>query len=126
MQDNVFKPSETNELRTLIQSISIQILDLDDTIFMNESCATKPFHREDSNNTTVLQNAQNAEPINIPHFPVSQIASAIEKFAKCNSQPSFVHPKNTLTFDGNLEKNEKFEFFEDLFHTTFRMQPYLT
>ena len=35
-------------------------------------------------------------------------------------------PKNTLTFNGKLEKNEKFENLEDLFRTTLRMQPTLT
>ena len=51
---------------------------------------------------------------------------AIEKLASRNSQPSLFHPKNTLTFNGKLEKNKKFEYFEDLFHTTLRMQPALT
>ena len=31
-----------------------------------------------------------------------------------------------MTFNGKNEKNEKFEYFEDLFHTTLRMQPKLT
>ena len=58
--------------------------------------------------------------------PVSQIALAIEKLTRKNPEPSLFHPKNTLTFNGNLEKNEKFEYFEDLFHTTLKMQPHLT
>ena len=58
--------------------------------------------------------------------PVSQIALAIEKLAHKNQEPSIFHPKNTLTFNGKLEKNEKFEYFEDLFHTTLKMQPHLT
>ena len=58
--------------------------------------------------------------------PVNQIALAIEKLANKNSPQSLFHPKNTLTFNGKNEKNEKFEYFEDLFHTTLRMQPNLT
>ena len=61
-----------------------------------------------------------------PLDPVNQIAQAIEKLANKNSQQSLFHPKNTLTFNGKNEKNEKFEYFEDLFHTTLRMQPNLT
>ena len=61
-----------------------------------------------------------------PSDPVNQIAQAIEKLAKKNPQQSLFHPKNTLTFNGKNEKNEKFEYFEDLFHTTLRMQPNLT
>ena len=30
-----------------------------------------------------------------------------------------------MTFNGKNEKNVKFEYFEDLFHTTLRMQPNL-
>ena len=55
--------------------------------------------------------------------PVNQIALAIEKLANKNSTQSLFHPKNTLTFNGKNEKNEKFEYFEDLFHTTLLMQP---
>ena len=46
-----------------------------------------------------------------------------------NNRPSaqtlMVRPvsTNTLTFDG---KYEKFELFEDLFHTMIQMQPYMT
>ena len=86
--------------------------------------ATKPLHRQNSNNTTTTHNEHLiAEPLNIQQDPVNQIAIAIEKLASRNTQPSPFHPKNTLTFNGKLEKNEKFEFFEDLFHTTLRMQP---
>ena len=61
-----------------------------------------------------------------PLDPVNQIALAIEKLANKNSPQSLFHPKNTLTFNGKNDKNEKFEYFEDLFHTTLRMQPNLT
>ena len=58
-----------------------------------------------------------------PPDPVKQIALAIEKLANKNSPQSLFHPKNTLTFNGTNEKNEKSEYFENLFHTTLRMQP---
>ena len=61
-----------------------------------------------------------------PTDPVSQIAQAIKKLARKTTEPSLFHPKNTLTFNGKLEKIEKFEYFEDLFHTTLKMQPHLT
>ena len=90
--------------------------------------ATKPLHRQSSNNTTTTHNEHLiAEPLTIQQDPVNQIAIAIEKLARRNSQPSLFHPKNTLTFpNGKLEKNEKFEYFEDLLHTTLRMQPTFT
>ena len=86
--------------------------------------AIKPLHRQNSNNSTTTDNEHLiAEPLNIQQDPVNQIAMAIEKLASRNSQPPLFHPKNTLTFTGKLEKNEKFEYFEDLSHTTLRMQP---
>ena len=138
IQDNLFRPSNFNELRTPIQPLSIQNIDLNDSVVINEdraqedyhmvTGATKPLHRQSSNNTTTTHNEHLiAEPLNIQHDPVNQIAMAIEKLASRNSQPSHFHPKkNTLTINGKLEKNEKFEYFEDLFHTTLRMQPALT
>ena len=137
IQDNPFRPSNLNELRTPMQPLSIQNIDLNDSVVMNEdrtredyhmvTGATKPLHRQSSNNTTITHNEHLiAEPFNIQQDPDNQIAMAIEKLANRNSQPSLFHPKNTLTFNGKLEKNEKFEYFEDLFHTTLRMQPALT
>ena len=137
IQDNPFRPSNLNELRTPIQPLSMQNIDLNDSVVINEdrtqednhmvTGATKPLHRQSSNNTTTTHNEHLiAEPLNIQQDPVNQIAMAIEKLASRNSQPSLFHPKNTLTFNGNLKKNEKFEDFEDLFHTTLRMQPALT
>ena len=58
--------------------------------------------------------------------PVNEFALAIKKLANENSQPSPFPTKNTLTFNGKKAKNENFEYFEDLFHTTLRMQPNLT
>ena len=137
IQDNPFRPSNLNELRTPMQPLSIQNNDLNDSVVINEdrtqedyhmvTGATKPLHRQSSNNTTTTHNEHLiAEPLNIQQDPINQIAMAIEKLASRNSQPSLFHPKNTLTFNGKLEKNEKFEYFEDLFHTTLRMQPALT
>ena len=137
IQDNPFRPSNLNELRTPMQPLNIRNIDLNDSVVMNEdrtqedyhmvTGATKPLHRQSSNNTTITHNEHLiAEPLNIQQDPVNQIAMAIEKLANRNSQPSLFHPKNTLTFNGKLEKNEKFEYFEDLFHTTLRMQPALT
>ena len=137
IQGNPFRPSNLNELRTPMQPLNIQNIDLNDSVVINEdrtqedyymvTGATKSLHRQSSNNTKTTHNEHLiAEPLNIQQDPVNQIAMAIEKLASCNSQPSLFHPKNTLTFNGKLEKNEKFEYFEDLFHTTLRMQPALT
>ena len=59
--------------------------------------------------------------------PIDQLAHAIERIA-ANKQPnttSLLKPvtASTLIFDG---KNEKFELFEDLFHTMLKMQPEMT
>ena len=92
--------------------------------------ANRQLHRQSSQklNDTLGsradQNSSNMTPK--PLDPVNQIALAIEKLANKNSPQSLFHPKNTLTFNGKNEKNEKFEYFEDLFHTTLRMQPNLT
>ena len=129
IQDNPFGPSNPNELRTPIQPLSTQNIDLNDSVVINEdrtgedyhmmTGAIKPLHRQSSNNTTTTHNEHLiAEPLNIQQDPVNQIAMAIEKLASRYSQPSLFHPKNTLTFNGKLEKNEKFDYFEDLFHTT--------
>ena len=62
-----------------------------------------------------------------PIDPVNQIALALEKLANKNPQQSLFRPKNTLTFIRKKnQKKAKFEYVEDLFHTTLRMQPNLT
>ena len=121
IQDNPFRPSNLNELRTPIQPLSIQNIDLNDSVVINEDrtqegyhmvTGTKPLRRQSSNNTTTTHNEHLiAEPLNIQQDPVNQIAMATEKLASRNSQPSLFHPKNTLTFNGKFEKNEKFEYF---------------
>ena len=58
-----------------------------------------------------------------PLDPGNLTAHVIEKLANKNSPQSLFHPKNTLTFNGKNEENRKFESFEDLFHTTLKMQP---
>ena len=136
LQDNLFRPSNSNELRTPIQPLSMQNIDLNDSVVVNEdrtgedyhmvTGATKPLHRQNSNNTTTTHNEHLiAEPLNTQQDSVNQMAMAIEKLASRNTQPSLFHPKNTLLFIGKFKKNEKFEYFEDLFHTTLRMQPAL-
>ena len=92
--------------------------------------ANRQLHRQSSqklNDTLGSRADQNSSKMTPkPLDPVNQIALAIEKLANKNSPQSLFHPKNTLTFNGKNEKNEKFEYFEDLFHTTLRMQPNLT
>ena len=92
--------------------------------------ANRKLHRLSSQklNDTIGSHADHSLPnLTTQSFdPVNQIAIAIEKLANKNPAQSLFHPKNTLTFNGKNEKNEKFEYFEDLFHTTLRMQPNLT
>ena len=92
--------------------------------------ANRKLHRQSSQNPndTIGSHAeQNLSHLTTkPLDPVNQIAIAIERLANKNTQPSLFHPKNTLTFNGKNNKNEKFEYFEDLFHTTLKVQPNLT
>ena len=140
-QDDRFYSSEMSELRQPYTPIGITDETLDETIIINANRQenadhhmvtgpTKNILRQSSTNSnttnpvgphaeTLVEHPQSSDP-------VSQIALAIEKLAHKNQVPSIFHPKNTLTFNGKLEKNEKFEYFEDLFHTTLKMQPHLT
>ena len=131
IQDIPFRPCIMNELRTPMQTLKIQNIDLNVSVVINEdrtiedyhmvTGATKPVHRQNSNNTTTTHNEHLiAEPINTQQDPVNQIAMGIEKLASRNTQSSLFHRKKTLTYNGKLEKIGKFEFFEDLFHTTLR------
>ena len=92
--------------------------------------ANRQLHRQSSQklNDTVGSHADHnlSNSTVKPLDPVNQIALATDKLANKNPSQSLFHPKNTLTFNGKNEKNEKFEYFEDLFHTTLRMQPNLT
>ena len=66
IQDNLFRPSNLNELRTPMQPLSMQNIDLNDSLVINEdrtqedyhtvTGATKPLHRQSSNNTTTTHN----------------------------------------------------------------------
>ena len=92
--------------------------------------ANRQLHRQNSqklNDTIGSRADQNLSNLTTkPLDPVNQSAIAKEKLANKNSSQSLFHPKYTLTFNGKNKKNEKFEYFEDLFHTTLRMQPTLT
>ena len=44
IQDNPFRPTGTNQLRTQVQPISIQYLDLDNTVIVNEDRTGEGFH----------------------------------------------------------------------------------
>ena len=82
---------------------------------------------------TTLPAQQNPIPINTqetprepPVDPINRLADVIMGMnTKQPSQTLMVRPVSTttLTFDG---KSEKFELFEDLFHTMIKMQPDLT
>ena len=93
------------------------------------TAVNRQLHKQSSQNpkdqigSHVDQNMSNSTTR--PLHPVIQIALAIEKLANKNYPQSLFHLKNTLTFIGKNEKNEKFEHFEDLFCTTLRMQPIL-
>ena len=88
-----------------------------------------PLQRQNSNNDesqdTVPQVPETTTPT-IPSDPINRLA---EVLVGMNNRPStqtlMVRPVSTttLTFDG---KSEKFELFEDLFHTMIKMQPDMT
>ena len=137
------RASNMHELRDPARPFCQNRFELDETLVSNEDSeeedyhmvtgANRQLHRQSSqnpqslNDTTGSHAAQNTTTSSAtPLDPVNQIALAIEKLANKNESQTFFHPKNTLTFNGKNEKNEKFEYFEDLFHTTLRMQPNLT
>ena len=65
-------------------------------------------------------------PFEAPIDPINRLADVIMGMNnKPSAQTLMVRPVNTttLTFDG---KSEKFELFEDLFHTMIKMQPDMT
>ena len=151
--DNRFQLSEMYELRQPSTPFGVANETLEDTNKMEENRQetdyqimtrgvgsadyhmltgpTKNILRQSSNNSSNTTNTpgphiglllEHLEPTD----PVIQIAQAIEKLARKNTEPSLFHPKNILTFNGKLDKSEKFEYFEDLFHTTLRKQSHLT
>ena len=70
--------------------------------------AIRQLHRQSSQNPND-RIGSHVEP-NLSHLTtkpldrVNQIAIAIERLANKNTQPSFFHPKNTLTFNGQMTK----------------------
>ena len=44
IQDDPFRPSNLNELRTPIQPVSIQNIDLNDSVIINEDCTGEDYH----------------------------------------------------------------------------------
>ena len=143
-EDHPLRASKMKDLRHPAKPMFRAESDVDVTIHSDEESdaesledyhmvtgANRQLHRQSSqnplNDTTgshANQNASNSTTTSLD--PANQIALAIEKLANKNSPQSLFHPKNTLSFNGKNEKNEKFEYFEDLFHTTLRMQPNLT
>ena len=47
IQDNPFRPSNLNKLRTLIQPLSMQNIDLNDSVVINEDRTGEDYHIED-------------------------------------------------------------------------------
>ena len=142
-EDNPFRASKMTELKHPAKPLFRSESDVDVTIHSGEESdaeslqdyhmvtgANRQLHRQSSqrlNDTLGSRADQNTSTSTTnPFDPVNQIALAIEKLANKNTPQSLFHPKNTLTFNGKNEKNEQFEYFEDLFHTTLRMQPNLT
>ena len=141
--DHPLRASDMRELRNPARPLCQNEPNLDETIISEGDSEEEDYHMVTGTNRQLhRQSSQNPQSLNDtvgshadqttstltnkPLDPVNQIAQAIEKLANKNSQQSLFHPKNTLTFNGKNEKNEKFEYFEDLFHTTLRMQPNLT
>ena len=137
------RASDMRELRNPARPLYQNEPNLDETIISEGDSeeedyhmvtgANRQLHRQSSQNPQSLNDTVGSHAdqttltlTNKPLDPDNQIAQAIEKLANKNSQQSLFHPKNTLTFNGKNDKNEKFEYFEDLFHTTLRMQPTLT
>ena len=146
-EDMPLKASEMKDLKYPAKPLFRSESDVDVTIHSDEESdaesldedyhmvtgANRPLHRQSSQNRQPLNDTlgshadrNTSTSMKKPLDPVNQIAQAIEKLANKNTQQSLFHPKNILTFNGKNEKNEKFEYFEDLFHTTLKMQPNLT
>ena len=142
-ESNPVRASKMTELKQPAKPLFRSESDVDVTIHSDEESdaealedyhmvtgANRQLHRQSSqklNDTLGSRADQNTSTSTTkPLDPVNQIALAIEKLANKNTPQSLFHPKNTLTFNGKNEKNEQFEYFEDLFHTTLRMQPNLT
>ena len=142
-EDNPIRASKKTELKHPAKPLFRSESDVDVSIHSDEepdaesledyhmvTGANRQLHRQSSqklNDTLGSRADQNTSTSTTnPFDPVIQIELAIEKLANKNTPQSLFHPKNTLTFNGKNEKNEQFEYFEDLFQTTLRMQPNLT
>ena len=93
----------------------------------HQQCVT-----DDTRNTTIAAQIPTVPtnnrdvPFEAPMDPINRLADVIMGINnKPSAQTLMVRPVNTttLTFDG---KSEKFELFEDLFHTMIKMQPDMT
>ena len=88
-----------------------------------------PLQRQNSNNNesqvTIPQVPETTGPTT-PSDPINRLAEVLVGMNnRSSAQTLMVRPVSTttLTFDG---KSEKFELFEDLFHTMIKMQPDMT
>ena len=134
-EDYSLKASDKKDLRHPAKPLYRNELDTDAAIVSNEH-SEEEFYRMvlEVNRRLLKQNSQNPQSLNNTiqsHADqntstvtrkaldsVNQIALAIDKLANKNPQQSLFHPTNTLLFNRKIEKNENFEKFEDLFHTT--------
>ena len=88
-----------------------------------------PLQRQNSNNDESQDAVPQVPETTTPTIPSDPITRLAEVLVGMNNRPSaqtlMVRPVSTttLTFDG---KSEKFELFEDLFHTMIKMQPDMT
>ena len=88
-----------------------------------------PLQRQNSNNDESQDAVPQVPETTTPTIPSDPINRLAEVLVGMNNRPSaqtlMVRPVSTttLTFDG---KSEKFELFEDLFHTMIKMQPDMT
>ena len=88
-----------------------------------------PLQRQNSNNDESQDTVPKVPGTTAPTIPADPINRLAEVLVGMNNRPSaqtlMVRPVSTttLTFDG---KSEKFELFEDLFHTMIKMQPDMT
>ena len=88
-----------------------------------------PLQQQISNNDESQHAAPQVPETTTPTIPSDPINRLAEVLVGMNNRPSaqtlMVRPVSTttLTFDG---KSEKFELFEDLFHTMIKMQPDMT
>ena len=66
IQDNSFRSSNLNELRTPIQNLSMQNIDLNDSVIINEDCTGEDYHMVTPNHSIVkAQTIQQQHTMNI-------------------------------------------------------------